>query len=74
MIIFNVMISDTSINPLTVDANAHNKESKPKGIFLNVDEIEQALENKFISLHSNIISTFETVDEKGNKKNSNLRV
>ena len=33
---------------------------KPKGIFSGVDEIEQALENKSISLHSKIISTFET--------------
>jgi len=41
-------------------------EKKPKGIFSNVDEIEQALENKSISLHSKIISTFKTIDSKGN--------
>ena len=35
--------------------------------FLNVDEIEQAVEMKSISLHSKIISRFETTDEKGNK-------
>ena len=35
--------------------------------FINVEEIEQAVEMKSISLHSNIISRFETVDEKGNK-------
>ena len=40
------------------------KEEKPKGIFSNIDEIEQALENKSISLHSKIISIFKTVDEK----------
>ena len=41
-----------------------SKSDKPKGIFSNIDEIEQALENKSISLHSKIISIFETVDEK----------
>ena len=35
--------------------------------FINVEEIEQAVEMKSISLHSKIISRFETVDEKGNK-------
>ena len=40
---------------------------KPKGYFGNVNEIEQALEGNNISLHSNIISRFETVDEKDNK-------
>ncbi len=44
-----------------------SKSEKPKGIFSNIDEIEQALENKSISLHTKIISIFETVDEKGNK-------
>ncbi len=42
-----------------------DKDNKPKGVFLNVDEIEQAIENKFISLHSKIISTFKTLDDKG---------
>jgi len=42
-------------------------EEKPKGIFSNIEEIEQAIENKSISLHSKIISVFETIDEKGNK-------
>jgi DNA-directed RNA polymerase subunit beta' len=44
-----------------------NNEDKPKGIFSNIEEIGQAIENKSISLHSKIISVFETVDEKGNK-------
>ena len=44
-----------------------NSKDKPKGYFSNVDEIEQALEAKNISLHSKIISRFETLDEKGNK-------
>ena len=44
-------------------------EDKPKGIFSNIEEISQAIENKSISLHSKIISIFETVDEKGNKLN-----
>jgi len=42
-------------------------ESKPKGIFSNIEEISQAIENKDISLHSKIISVFETIDEKGIK-------
>ena len=42
-------------------------EEKPKGIFSNIEEIGQAIENKNISLHSKIISVFETVDEAGNK-------
>ncbi len=43
-----------------------SKMEKPKGVFSNIDEIEQALENKSISLHSKIISVFETVDTKNN--------
>ena len=48
-------------------SQASEKEEKIKGYFSNVDEIEQALEEKTISLHSRIICRFETVDEKGNK-------
>ena len=44
-----------------------SKSNKPKGIFSNIDEIEQALENKSISLHSKIVSIFETIDKNGNK-------
>ena len=40
------------------------KDEKPSGIFSNIFEIEQALENKSISLHSKIISVFHTIDEK----------
>ena len=43
-------------------------EKKHKGVFLGVDEIEQALESKQISLHSKIISIFTTVNEDGSKK------
>ena len=46
-------------------SQAEDGDKKPKGIFLNIEEIEHALENKAISLHSKIISTFETVDSKG---------
>jgi len=42
-------------------------EEKPKGIFSNIEEIGQAIDSKDISLHSKIISIFETIDEKGNK-------
>jgi DNA-directed RNA polymerase subunit beta' len=45
----------------------NENEDKPKGIFSNIEEIGQAIENKDISLHSKIISVFETVDENGNK-------
>ena len=43
------------------------KENKSKGYFNNVAEIEQAIEAKSISLHSTVISKFETKDEKGKK-------
>ena len=49
-------------------SQAEDNEKKPKGIFSGVDEIEQALENKSISLHSKIISTFETTNTDGSKK------
>ena len=42
-------------------------EEKPKGYFCNVAEIEQALDVKSISIHSPIVSRFETVNEKGEK-------
>jgi len=45
----------------------NEKEDKPKGYFSNVSEVEQAIESKSISIHSNIICRFETVDEKNNK-------
>ena len=48
-------------------SNDEKKDDKPKGYFVNVPEIEQSLEEKNISLHSKVISRFETVDEKGNK-------
>ena len=38
-------------------SQADVSDKKPKGIFSGVDEIEQALEGKSISLHSKIIST-----------------
>ena len=44
-------------------------EDKPKGIFSNIEEIGHAIEDKSISLHSKIISVFETIDEKGDKIN-----
>ena len=44
-----------------------SKKDKPKGYFTNITELEQALDNNSISLHSKIICRFETVDEKGNK-------
>tara|TARA_B100000700_G_scaffold321646_1_gene421352 strand:+ start:1276 stop:5448 length:4173 start_codon:yes stop_codon:yes gene_type:complete len=42
-------------------------KDKPLGIFLNVDEINNALERKLISIHSKIISQFSTIDKDGNK-------
>jgi len=46
-------------------SNDDKKDTKSRGYFSNVDEIEQALESKSISLHSNIICRYETVDEEG---------
>ena len=50
---------------LSQSKEAEKKESL--GIFSNIDEIEQAIENKSISLHTRIISIFETVNEEGKK-------
>ncbi len=44
-----------------------DEKEKPKGIFLNVDEINNALERRLISIHSKIISQFSTIDKDGNK-------
>ena len=46
-------------------SQANDKEDKPKGIFSNIDEIEQGIASKSISLHTKIISVFETIDDKG---------
>ena len=46
--------------------SSENEEKKPNGIFSSVEEIEQALENKSISLHTKIISIFKTIDKDGN--------
>ena len=46
-------------------SQAEDGEKKPKGIFSSIEEIEQALEAKSISLHSKIVSTFETIDQDG---------
>ena len=42
------------------------KDRKPKGYFTDITELEQAIESKNISLHSDIICRFKTVDDKGN--------
>ena len=49
------------------------KVKKTKGIFSSIEEIEQALENKSISLHSKIVSTYETRDKDGKKLLKNTR-
>ena len=38
---------------------------KNQSIFSSIEEIEQALENKSISLHSKIVSIFNTFDKDG---------
>ena len=43
-----------------------SNEDKPKGYFLNNDQITLALENNNINIHTKIVSRFETKDEKGN--------
>ena len=42
-------------------------EDKPVGIFSNVNEIINALEDNNISIHSKIVCQFNTIDEKGNE-------
>ncbi len=44
-----------------------SNEDKPKGYFLNNDQITLALENNNINIHTKIVSRFETKDEKGNQ-------
>ena len=44
-----------------------NIKEKPRGYFTNITEVEQALEFESISLHSDIICRYETVDNEGNK-------
>ncbi len=39
-----------------------------EGYFINISEIEHALETGQIKVHSRIVSRFETIDEKGNAK------
>ena len=41
---------------------------KAAGYFVDSDQIEFALSSGQIKVHSTIISRFETVDDKGNKK------
>jgi DNA-directed RNA polymerase subunit beta' len=48
-------------------SQSNDKDDKPKGIFSNIDEIEHAIENKSISLHTRIVSVFETVDTNGKR-------
>ena len=52
---------------LSQSTETKNKDKK-RGYFSNIAEIEQASRiQKSISLHSEIICRFETVDDKGNK-------
>ena len=46
-------------------SQSSNKDEKIKGIFSSIEEIEQALENKSISLHSKIISLFKKLNSIG---------
>ena len=55
-------------------SQAEENEKKPKGIFSSIEEIEQALENKSISLHSKIVSIFKTIDKDGNLLLKNTQV
>ena len=47
-------------------SQAENSDKKPKGIFSSIEEIEQGLESKSISLHTKIVSIFKTVNKDGN--------
>ena len=44
------------------------QEERIEGYFVNTSEIEHGLETGQIKVHSRIVSRFETLDEKGNKK------
>ncbi len=44
------------------------QEERVEGYFVNTSEIEHGLETGQIKVHSRIVSRFETLDEKGNKK------
>ena len=44
-----------------------NTKKNQLEFFLNVNEIENAIERKDISVHSKIVSVFDTVDKDGNK-------
>ncbi len=44
------------------------QNEKVEGYFVNISEIEHALETGQIKVHSRIVSRFETIDEKGNTK------
>ena len=52
---------------LSQSNEVNSKDSKPKGYFTNITELEQALETNDISLHSEIICRYELVDENDNK-------
>ena len=58
---------------LSQSLEKNNKDSKPKGYFTNVNEIEQAIDIKSISLHSDIICRYDTVNEKGNRVSERYR-
>jgi len=45
-----------------------HQDKRVEGYFVNNSEIEHALEEGKIKVHSRIVSRFETKDEKGNKK------
>ena len=61
-----IIVSQDIVLGIYYLSQAEENDKKPKGIFSSIEEIEQALENKSISLHSKIVSTFETIDENGN--------
>ena len=44
-----------------------SKDRKPKGYFNTITEVDQAIETKSISLHTDIICRFETLDTEGKK-------
>ena len=52
---------------LQIEVSTEQKE-KIDGYFVNTTEIEHALETGQIKVHSRIVSRFETLDEKGNKR------
>ena len=55
-------------------SQAENSDKKPKGIFSSIEEIEQGLESKSISLHSKIVSILKLLTKTAMLLQKNIQV